>query len=246
MPDCQSLLRAIAVLAAMGAGTALAKSAPLQDITLSTLEPRIVRLERQLNPKHQLQLYQHLTTLQQELEALRGVVERQQHQLQQLEQRFKGLSAQPGQASTLAVAPSAAASETLNPKDSAKQREQARAAYEQAWQAVKSKSPSQAIQQLEHFIQTYPQSTYSPNAYYWLGQLLFRQGEATRASHYFATVLRSFPKSNKVSDAMLKIGIITQGQGDIEKAKAIYGRVVKQYANSPAAEQAQQRLAKLP
>jgi tol-pal system protein YbgF len=239
----QVALIASAVLALLVVNTALAKGSPVHNVTVAGVEARIVRLERLLNPGHQLQLYQQLTTLQQELEELRGVVERNQHRLQQLEQQLKSRSAtlpQQGEGKlTAAKSPSIVVPSPL-PRAQLEQ-----SAYEQAQQAVKSLPAAEALQRFEQFIKDYPQSCYLPNAYYWLGQLLFKQGELSRAASYFAMVLQSFPKSAKCSDAMLKIGFITQTQGDLTKAKAIYQRVMQQYPNSSSAEQAKARLSKL-
>lgn len=238
------------VLALLVANTALAKGIPVHDVSVAGMEARIVRLERLLNPGHQLQLYQQLTTLQQELEGLRGSVERSQHRLQLLEQQLKSLAAtpQPGKGKNAAAnQPSIVDPPERSDKLSLPGEQSERTAYEQALQAVNS-SPApapEALQRLEQFIKDYPKSSYLPNAYYWLGQLLFKQKEFSRASHYFARVLQAFPKSAKCSDAMLKIGFITQTQGDTAKAKAIYQRVVQQYPSSSSAEQAKTRLSKL-
>lgn len=246
----QAYLIAGTVLALLAANTALAKSIPVHDVSVAGMEARIVRLERLLNPPgHQLQLYQQLTTLQQELEGLRGTVERNQHRLQQLEQQLKSLAAPtPGQGEGQPAAakhPSIVSSVERSDKPPLHSEQSERLAYEQAWQAVKSLPAAEALQRLEQFTKDYPQSSYLPNAYYWLGQLLFRQGELSRAAPYFAMVLQEFPKSAKCSDAMLKIGCITQTQGDTNKAKAIYQRVLQQYPSSSSAEQARARLSKL-
>lgn len=249
MTRLQVYLTAGAVLAILVANTALAKGVSVRDVSVAGMEARIVRLERLLNPGHQLQLYQQLTTLQQELEGLRGTVERSQHRQQQLERQLKSLAAsapKPG-VGQHAASNQPSIVDPLDPSDKpVLQRERSeRTAYEQAWQAVKSSPAPEALQCLEKFIKDYPKSSYLPNAYYWLGQLLFKQKEFSRALHYFAMVLQGFPKSAKCSDAMLKIGFITQTQGDTTKAKAIYQRVVQHYPNSSSAEQAKARLSKL-
>jgi tol-pal system protein YbgF len=242
-------LTAGTVLAFLVANTALAKPIPVHDGSIAGMEARVLRLERLLNSGHQLQLYQQLTTLQQELERLRGTLEQSQHRIQQLEKQLKSFAAtmpQPAEGEQAAATTSSMGAPLERSDNPTPQRAQSeRLAYEQAWQAVKSLPTPEGLQHLEQFIKNYPQSSYLPNAYYWSGQLLFRQGELSRASHYFAKVLQAFPKSAKCSEAMLKIGIITQKQGDTTKAKAIYQRVVQQYPSSSSAEQAKSRLSQL-
>ena len=47
-----------------------------------------------------------------------------------------------------------------------------------------------------------PDSTYQPNANYWLGQLNYNKGRKDDAAFYFASVVKNYPKSPKAPDAM--------------------------------------------
>ena len=73
----------------------------------------------------------------------------------------------------------------------------------------------------------YPDSTYQPNANYWLGQLNYNKGRKDDAAFYFASVVKNYPKSPKAPDAMFKVGVIMQDKGDTAKAKAVYQQVIK-------------------
>ncbi len=75
----------------------------------------------------------------------------------------------------------------------------------------------------QNFIKNYPDSTYLPNANYWLGQL--NPGQKDDAAYYFASVVKNYPKSPKAADAMFKVGIM-QDKGDTAKAKAVYQQVI--------------------
>ncbi len=42
----------------------------------------------------------------------------------------------------------------------------------------------------QNFIKNYPDSTYLPNANYWLGQLNYNKGKKDDAAYYFASVVK--------------------------------------------------------
>lgn len=224
---------------------AMAQPASVQDLSVEALRARTNRLERSLAAENQQQLYRQIIALQQELEVLRGVVERQQHTLEQVTQRQQQLEQRLSVPAALGVEKSSTAQGAPKQSQETSSHSSSQAAYESALLASKKKPLEAARQQFEQFIKDYPRSTYVANANYWLGQLLFHHGKKRDASHHFALVVRDFPQSAKVSDAMLKIGLITQEHGDVGKAKIIYQRVVQQYATSPAAQRAKAQLATL-
>ncbi len=88
----------------------------------------------------------------------------------------------------------------------------------------------------------YPDSTYQPNANYWLGQLNYNKGRKDDAAFYFASVVKNYPKSPKAPDAMFKVGVIMQDKGDTAKAKAVYQQVINKFPGTDGAKQAQKRL----
>lgn len=98
-----------------------------------------------------------------------------------------------------------------------------------------------AMVAFQNFIKNYPDSTYLPNANYWLGQLNYNKGKKDDAAYYFASVVKNYPKSPKAADAMFKVGVIMQDKGDTAKAKAVYQQVISKY-RTDGAKQAQKRL----
>ncbi|HAT1618248.1 TPA: tol-pal system protein YbgF, partial [Raoultella ornithinolytica] len=107
------------------------------------------------------------------------------------------------------------------------------------------KDPSRqddALAAFQNFVKKYPDSTYQPNANYWLGQLNYNKGKKDDAAYYFASVVKNYPKSPKAPDAMFKVGVIMQDKGDTAKAKAVYQQVVSKFPGTDGAKQAQKRL----
>ena len=103
----------------------------------------------------------------------------------------------------------------------------------------------QAIPAFQSFNQTYPQSTYAPNAHYWLGQLLFNKGELAQAAQEFNTVIEQFKDSNKRPDALLKLAMVAQQQNITDRAVKLYRQLITQYPDSTSAQLAKPRLENL-
>jgi tol-pal system protein YbgF len=251
----------LSLLIGIAAPWAANAQASISNVGSGSVEDRVTSLERISNAQAQLlqQLQQQLNATQSDIDSLRGqiqensyqlnqVVERQKQIYQQIDSLSSGASANSGAAATggdtaAAPAPAAAdASTSAAPVQSG----DANTDYNSAVALVlEKKEYDRAIAAFQAFVKKYPDSTYQPNANYWLGQLNYNKGKKDDAAYYFATVVKNYPKSPKSSEALYKVGVIMQDKGDTAKAKAVYQQVVKQYPNTEAAKQAQKRAASL-
>ena len=253
-------LLGLSLLIGIAAPWAAIAQAPISSVGSGSVEDRVTQLERISNAHSQLltQLQQQLSDSQNDIDTLRGQIQENQYQLNQVVERQKSIMLQidslgSGSASTNAsgTTGSTAPAETNSTAAAATpaaavQGKDANSDYNAAIALVRdSARQDEAIIAFQNFIKTYPDSTYLPNANYWLGQLNFNKGKKDDATFYFASVVKSYPKSPKAPDAMLKVGIIMQDKGDTAKAKAVYQQVVKQYPGSDGAKQAQKRLSSL-
>ena len=119
-------------------------------------------------------------------------------------------------------------------------------AYDKAIALVlEDKRYDAAIPAFESFLQNFPNSTYVPNAHYWLGQLLYAQQEYQKAHDHFKQVVDNYPDSNKRADCLLKLGVIAAEQGKTADAKTFYQQVLTEYSDSTEANLAKQRLSNL-
>ncbi|MDN4629194.1 cell division protein CpoB [Erwinia sp. PsM31] len=254
-------LLGLSLLVGVAAPWAANAQASISNVGSGSVEDRVTSLERISNAQAQLlqQFQQQLADNQRDIDSLRGQIQENQYQLNQITERQKnlyqqidtlssGASAQP-QASSGATAPAAAA-EGATASDNASaaptQGGDANSDYNAAVALVlEKKQNEQAIAAFQAFIKKYPDSTYQPNANYWLGQLNYNKGKKDDAAYYFATVVKNYPKSPKSADALYKVGVIMQEKGDSAKAKAVYQQVIKQYPNTDVAKQAQKRAAAL-
>ncbi|CQD36266.1 cell division protein CpoB [Yersinia mollaretii] len=258
----------LSLLVGVAVPWAATAQAPISNVGSGSVEDRVTQLERISNAHSQLltQLQQQLSDSQRDVDSLRGQIQENQYQLNQIVERQKQIyqqmdSLSGGQgASTAAPAADAAASANAaaGSSDTASAGAAATTAapaastgdensdYNAAVSlALEKKQYDQAITAFQGFVKQYPKSTYQPNANYWLGQLYYNKGKKDDAAYYYAVVVKNYPKSPKSSEAMFKVGVIMQDKGQSDKAKAVYQQVIKQYPNTDAAKQAQKRLSAL-
>lgn len=212
---------------------------------LATLE-RIVeaRSEAQLRMQHQLQL------LLDEVSELRGVTETHSYKLEEILQRQRDLY-QEIDRRVSAVQNTAAPADIPMIPDSGNTAVYSsdvseNDAYDKAVNMVlKDRRYDAAIPEFERFIQMYPNSGYAPNAHYWLGQLLFNNGELAKAKTHFERVVNNFPNSNKVADALLKLGQVAERENNKTAAIGFYQQVVNKHSTAASAKLARDRLSEL-
>ncbi|MEH2919927.1 cell division protein CpoB [Samsonia erythrinae] len=249
-------LLGLSLLVGVAAPWAATAQAPISNVGSGSVEDRVTQLERISNAHSQLltQLQQQLSDNQRDIDSLRGQIQESQYQLNQVIERQKqiyqqidGLTSSSSAASTTDGNPAAAgtntgAANTATPASTGDVNSDYNAAVALV---LEKKQYDQAIGAFQAFVKKYPDSTYQPNANYWLGQLNYNKGKKDDAAYYFANVVKNYPKSPKSAEALLKVGVIMQEKGQADKAKAVYQQVVKMYPNTESAKQAQKRLSAL-
>ncbi|EEZ0856188.1 TPA: cell division protein CpoB [Escherichia coli] len=240
-------LLSLSLLVGIAAPWAAFAQAPISSVGSGSVEDRVTQLERISNAHSQLltQLQQQLSDNQSDIDSLRGQIQENQYQLNQVVERQKqillqidSLSSGGAAASTTPTADAGTANAGAPVKSG-----DANTDYNAAIALVQDKSrQDDAMVAFQNFIKNYPDSTYLPNANYWLGQLNYNKGKKDDAAYYFASVVKNYPKSPKAADAMFKVGVIMQDKGDTAKAKAVYQQVISKYPGTDGAKQAQKRL----
>jgi tol-pal system protein YbgF len=246
-------MKKLFLLSLIVTGCASAQPVTVVDVSNSPEQPSVA-LAQPLAQKSRviIEMQQHIDSLQQELNELRGITEthsyrlnqmlqRQRELYQELDKRFAALqSAEPVVNTTEPVIDSGAPISGDYDLLSMTQ------VYDNALNlALKEKKFSQAITEFKRYLVEYPQSTYSANSHYWLGQLLFNQGKIKLARLQFEQLVEQYPESAKRADAMVKLGKIAQDSKHKTKATEIYKQVIKQYPEKSAAQLARTRLAQL-
>lgn len=217
-------------------------SAPASSASIERLE-RLIKSRNQI----QLQLQQQLDGLSEELSEMRGMVERNSYELDQMLERQRQLYIEIDTLRTAKPVPV-----TTTPDEATDSASGAYAtdtneneAYQNAVDLIlKKKDYAGATKAFQDFVVAYPDSVYSSNAHYWLGQLYFAQKNDIEAAKSFAKVV-SYADSNKRADALLKLGELAKRNNNKAAAQKYYQKVISEYPDSTTAKTADKQLKSL-
>lgn len=120
--------------------------------------------------------------------------------------------------------------------------EAAEAAYTAALDLLKAGDYEQARSKFDRFVSDYPNSEFSDNAWYWLGEARYVDRIYEGAIAAFQRVIKRFPDSNKVPGAHYKLGVIYDEQGKSQQAREALQQVIQEYPDDNAAELARKHL----
>jgi tol-pal system protein YbgF len=180
------------------------------------------------------EMYYQLQLLQEEVMALRGLVEEQAYQMRQLKQQSleryvdidKRLSETPEAGATT---PGKVAPPGATVQEQAGEGE----AYRSAYSLVRSQKFKGAISAFVQFLQDFPAGKYAPNAHYWLGELylVIQPAELESARREFTLLLEQYPQNGKIPDALYKLGKVYFDKGNREKAREYFERVINEFGD---------------
>jgi len=246
-------------LLASAANLVLAAPAPVSDLNSNTSvttspissapENEIQRLERLLSNRSrmQLQMQQQIDDMSGEISELRGMVERNGHDMKQMLQRQRELFIELDRVRNESQQPIAEVKTTANEgvtkaggvyTTSANEE----SAYKKAVYLVQvDKNYPGALAAFAQFQKDFPNSSYTANSYYWVGQLNFALKKDVDAAKSFASVV-SYEKSNKRADSLVKLGDIAARNGKPNVAKKYYQQVIDGYPDSASAKMAKSKL----
>jgi tol-pal system protein YbgF len=211
-----------------------------------TAQPRggfLDHAEVREEPGGSLVLYNQLQEHQHEIQQLRGQIEELRHQLEQLRNQTRqqymdlderlmagsaGIQASPevDQESARQVAQTPSPSGTTA---------EAQAAYQAAFAKVQARQFNEAIEAFDAFVVDHPDTSLTPNGYYWLGELHSAEANLEEAEAAFRQVIDNYPQSSKVPDALYKLGLIKARQGELEESRGLLEQVRDDYPDSSAA-----------
>jgi len=202
-------------------------------------QQQLQRIEREVTDKRAvIELSNLIDGLRQDIANLRGQIEVLSNRIDGLDKRQKDLYVdldtrlrkfEQGQVDKDKAAQAAAAEQQ---------------AYEAGLAQFKANNYGTAIQSLQSFLTTYPQSPLAPSAQYWIGNAHYALRDYKNAIAAQQKVIANWPESSKAPDALLNIASSQAEAGDPNASRNTLRTLVSKYPSSPAAEQAKQRLAK--
>ena len=101
-----------------------------------------------------------------------------------------------------------------------------------------------ASQEFSDYIKFYPNTDLAGNAYFYLGELQFKQANYQQAVQSYDQVLQNFPSGNKAASAQLKKGFSLLELGKQDEGVTELRHLIQRYPHSPEALQARERLRK--
>ncbi len=213
-------------------------------------------------------MFQQFQQVQDDVAELRGIVEEQSHQIEQLQAQQKeqyldldrrlsalqggqpaGGSAGPttgGGAGPSGAGPTSGPM-TTGPANSTASGNAEQDAYTAAYNSAKANRFSEAIAAFNQLLVMYPNGKFAGNSYYWLGELYLKLPEPAleKSRQSFAQVVNQFKDNAHVSEAMFKLGVVYDRLGDKAKAMEYLKRVQSEYPGTPGAKLAQTYAAEL-
>lgn len=238
---------------------------------------RLDRLEKYLNNSALLDMLDVLEQLKLEVNELRGQIEIQTYNIEQLQQKQRdlytdvdsrlqrmekgsynsdsaSLQSESGTDEPVEQQPDNTAAEKLptvavNNKVPSSQDSvdsvKSQADYQRAFRLLKESNYEQALTAFKQYLKDHPESSYSDNAQYWLGETNFVMQKYDNAINEYQALLNSYPNSQKASQAMLKIGYSYAELGNNSDAEKTLNEVKSQYPGTTAARLANDRLRKI-
>ncbi len=114
--------------------------------------------------------------------------------------------------------------------------------YEEARKLLEEKDYRGSIARFKEFLKKYPESDYSDNAQYWIGEGHYALREFDQAILEFDAVRRKYPKGDKVPAALLKLAFAFAELGDRLDARLILQELIDRYPQSQEVVKAKQKL----
>lgn len=236
-----------------------------------SVEERIARLERILESQGLVDMLLRLDSLQSEVQALRGEIELQAHQVEELKQRQRDLyvdidrrllnlerHGSGGAASTEAPVVSRPASTPASTAGASRgnttvtaaaapaaNTEAEQQAYQKAFDQLRDLRYEQAVAAFREFIGKYPTGRYAHIAQYWIGEANYAQRKYEQAIDDYRALVDKYPNSPKLAEAMLKIGYSQYELGKLNEAETTLNQLVKAYPGTTEAGQAQNLIQKI-
>lgn len=128
------------------------------------------------------------------------------------------------------------------PRDLGTPGEDEQATYDEAFRALRELRYADAAEGFDEFLRRYPDSSYAPNAQYWLGEAYYVNRDFETALSTFQTLLSRYPGSSKEGDALLKIGFSHYELQQWPDARAALEQVRSQHSGTTLARLAENRL----
>jgi len=114
--------------------------------------------------------------------------------------------------------------------------------YSQAYADYARGNYDLAIQGFQEYIRNYPNTDFTDNAQYWIGESLYGKKMYAEAIEAWNALFRDYPSSDKLPDGRVKKGMALEKLGRRSQALIEYRYVIDRFPNTQAARIAREHL----
>ena len=233
-------------------------------------QQRLMRLERLMDNQGMVNLLFRIDALQKEVQTLRGQLELQHHELDEIKKRQRSLYSdvdrrllnleRRGNGGSASIYPSTstpladsgkvmdatstpAVTKTDKPASGDnKQAVSEQQTYQKAFDLLRELRYEDAITAFRTFLNTYPNGRYAHIAQYWISEANYAQRKFEAAIKDYQALIKLHPSSPKLAEAMLKISYSYYELKKYDQAERSLESLLKEHAGTTEAGQAQNLL----
>ena len=108
--------------------------------------------------------------------------------------------------------------------------------YKEALELFEVSRYAEALGVFRDLIISFPEGTYSADAYFWSGELYLVQEQLEDAREHYLVVAEKFKDHDRVADCLYKLGVIEKLLLNDEAANSYFSRLISEYPDTGAAE----------
>ena len=181
-------------------------------------------------------LYEKIETLEEEIRELRNLLEENSilvdRSLELQQQRYLDLD---GRILELSKISSESKSSFSSEQEILVQTEE-RDLFKSALILFEESRFAEALEVFSNLIISFPEGSFTADAYFWSGELFLAQDMLEDAKLSFQSVIDQFPEHTRTPDSLFKLGEIFRFEGDKITSEEFYDKVLGSYPQSGAAQ----------
>ena len=108
--------------------------------------------------------------------------------------------------------------------------------YKEALELFEVSRYAEALEVFRDLIISFPEGSYSADAYFWSGELYLVQEQLEDAREHYLVVAEKFKDHDRVADCLYKLGVIEKVLLNNEAANSYFSRLISEYPDTGAAE----------
>ena len=108
--------------------------------------------------------------------------------------------------------------------------------YKEALELFEVSRYAEALEVFRDLIISFPEGTYSADAYFWSGELYLVQEQLEDAREHYLVVAEKFKDHDRVADCLYKLGVIEKLLLNDEVSNSYFSRLISEYPDTGAAE----------